>query len=179
MKNREEYVVLVDETDQEIGIEKKHTVHTGRTQLHRAFSLFLFKNTKKLLLQQRAEEKKAWPLVWSNSCCGHPLPKESYESAVMRRTRYELGVELNAIEKISDYRYCFIKDGVMENEICPIFIGFYDGRVIPNPLEVQAVKWINWEDWLEETINYPNNYSPWCIEETQILAMKKNQHLIH
>ncbi len=173
MKNSEEYVVLVDENDLEIGIKKKRTVHSSRTPLHRAFSLFLFKDTKKLLLQQRAEEKQTWPLVWSNSCCGHPLPKESYENAVIRRTRYELGVELNSVVKISDYRYCFSRDGVMENEICPIFAGFYDGEVIPNQEEIATVRWIQWDEWLEETMKYPNRYSPWCVEETQILAADK------
>jgi len=170
MKNSDEYVVLVDEEDREIGFENKFTVHTQKTPLHRAFSLFLFKNGKELLLQQRAQEKKTWPLVWSNSCCGHPLPKESYQSAVIRRTRFELGVELNQVIKISDYRYCFSKDGVMENEICPIFAGFYNGEVIPNRQEVETIKWIQWDDWIEETVKHPENYSPWCVEETGILA---------
>ncbi|SDU66227.1 isopentenyl-diphosphate Delta-isomerase [Desulfobacula phenolica] len=176
MESCEEYVVLVDEEDKEIGIEKKLTVHSKRTPLHRAFSLFLFKSTKdtkELLLQQRAEDKKTWPLVWSNSCCGHPSPNESYKSAVIRRTRYELGIKLNAVEKISDYRYCFSKDDIMENEICPIFVGFYDGNVVPHPQEVQAVKWIRWEAWQEETAKYPDKYSPWCVEETRILALDK------
>ncbi len=57
MKNGVEYVVLVDEEDQEIGIENKLTVHTQKTPLHRTFSLFLFKNTKELLLQQRVKKK--------------------------------------------------------------------------------------------------------------------------
>ncbi len=170
MENNEEYVVLVDKKDREIGIEKKLRVHRARTPLHRGFSLFLFKNKKELLLQQRAEGKKTWPLVWSNSCCGHPLPKETYESAVLRRTRHELGVELNIVEKISDYQYCFSKDGVMENEICPIFIGFYGGKLMPNPQEVESVMWIQWDDWLEETVKYPDRYAPWCVEETQILS---------
>ncbi|WP_300459115.1 isopentenyl-diphosphate Delta-isomerase [Desulfobacula sp.] len=173
MKNTEDYVVLVDERDRKIGIQEKRTVHTQETPLHRAFSLFLFNAAKELLLQQRAEGKKTWPLVWSNSCCGHPYPGESYASAVMRRTRYELGVDLTTVEKISDYRYCFSKDGVMENEICPIFIGCYDGKVTPDPREVQAVKWVKWAAWLEETITCPERYSPWCIEETRILASDK------
>ncbi|MCP4021507.1 MAG: isopentenyl-diphosphate Delta-isomerase [Desulfobacteraceae bacterium] len=173
MKINEEYVVLVDEVDRQIGIEKKEFVHGLKTPLHRAFSFFLFRdlNTRDLLLQQRAKAKKTWPLVWSNSCCGHPLPNETYEMAVKRRVEFELGVTLDRVVKISNYRYCFSKDGVMENEICPVFAGFYDGKVIPNPEEVEAVKWIRWENWLEETILYPEKYSPWCIEETQILAL--------
>jgi isopentenyl-diphosphate delta-isomerase len=44
---------------------------------------------------------------------------------------------------------------------------------MPNPQEVQAFKWIKWEDWLEEIAKYPDHYSPWCVEETQILASDK------
>ncbi len=62
----------------------------------------------------------------------------------------------------------------MENEICPIFAGFYDGIVIPNPGEIHAVKWISWDDWQEETFKYPEKYSPWCVEETRILASETN-----
>ncbi len=35
-----EYVVLVDEADREIGVEKKSKVHSSLTPLHRAFSIF-------------------------------------------------------------------------------------------------------------------------------------------
>lgn len=168
--NAEEYVVLVDEKDREIGIEKKSRVHSSDTPLHRAFSLFLFSASKNLLLQQRSAGKKAWPLVWSNSCCGHPLPGESYEDSVIRRTRFELGIEPVTVKKVSDYRYCFSKDGIMENEICPIYMAYCSGSVTPNPDEIHAVQWIGWKRWLEETLCRPHLYSPWCVEETLILA---------
>ena len=174
METDEEFVVLVDEADREIGIEKKARVHSSLTPLHRAFSLFLFRSTKELLLQQRSKTKKTWPGTWSNSCCGHPLPDESYEKAVLRRARFELGIELQTVAKVFDYQYCFSKDGVMENEICPVFIGLYDGTVRPRPDEVQAVQWIKWEDWVEKTVRHPDLYSPWCVEETELLASDKN-----
>jgi len=174
LNRNEEYVVLVDENDQAIGMEQKKAVHTDKTPLHRGFSLFLFNADNELLLQQRAGGKKTWPLVWSNSCCGHPFPDESYENAVIRRTQFELGIRLEKVVKISDYQYCFSKKGVMENEICPIFIGFYDGDVIFNPEEVEAIKWIQWQLWLEETDQNPARYSPWCVEETRIIAAHLN-----
>lgn len=171
---RDEYVVLVDETDTQVGVEKKSRVHSSSTPLHRAFSIFLFKNKKELLLQQRSKTKKTWPLVWSNSCCGHPIPGESYQNAVIRRTRFELGVDLSALIKIANYRYCFSKDGVMENEICPVYAGICKNEPIPDKDEINAVKWINWEDWLAEIRTRPESYSPWCVEETLILASAKN-----
>ncbi len=41
--------------------------------LHRAFSVFLFNNEGKLLLQQRSADKITFPLTWTNTCCSHPL----------------------------------------------------------------------------------------------------------
>jgi len=167
-----EYVVLVDETDQALGTCPKAEVHGAHTPLHRAFSLFIFNRDKRLLLQQRALDKPTWPGVWSNSCCGHPLPGESYESAAVRRTRYELGLDPGHVQKIADYRYCFTRDGVMENEICPIYAGFIDEapRNVPyRPDEVAAVRWIPWRDWLFEVTHFPHSYSPWCVEETLIM----------
>ncbi len=169
-----EYVVLVDEADREIGVEKKSKVHSSLTPLHRAFSIFLFKHTKELLLQQRAKTKKAWPMVWSNSCCGHPMPGESYEKAIIRRTRFELGIDLSSAMKISDYRYCFSKDGIMENEICPIYAGICGNEISPDSNEINDLKWIHWHDWLSEIRTHPDSYSPWCVEETLILASAKN-----
>lgn len=170
LMKKKEYVVLVDKRDRQIGIEEKGRVHTSRTPLHRAFSLFLFTPDNRLLLQQRSAVKKTWPLVWSNSCCGHPMPSESYENAVKRRTRFELGVNLDRIVKVADYQYCFSKDGVMENEICPIFAAMFNGKVRLNRDEIETVRRIKWKDWLAETRENPGNYSPWCIEETQIMA---------
>ncbi len=176
MITEKEYVVLVDEDDREIGRAPKSRVHCSVTPLHRAFSLFLFRDGSELLLQQRAGSKNAWPLVWSNSCCGHPLPGESYEDAVVRRALFELGIHLEKVRKISDYRYCFSKDGVMENEICPIFAGRHDGNSLhPNPDEIQDLRWIPWNEWIIETRLRPDRYSPWCVEETLIIAHALNK----
>ncbi|MEK7077270.1 MAG: isopentenyl-diphosphate Delta-isomerase, partial [Patescibacteria group bacterium] len=68
-----EEVVLIDEENKALGTMPKRNVHRKETLLHRGFSCFLFKNGK-LLLQQRSKTKKTWPLIWSNSVCGHPAP---------------------------------------------------------------------------------------------------------
>lgn len=172
MKDNHEYVVLVDENDRQTGIIPKNKVHHDKTPLHRAFSLFLFNPSRQLLLQQRAGSKKTWPLVWSNSCCGHPMPGEPYKNAVKRRTLFELGIPLTRVIKVSDYRYCFSREGVMENEICPVFAAFHDGIAAPNPDEVEEIKWMDWDAWVEEITYRPDQYSPWCVEETLIMAQK-------
>jgi isopentenyl-diphosphate delta-isomerase type 1 len=115
----QDVVVLVDEQDNELGIMPKALVHTDKTPLHRAFSVFLFDESGKVLVTQRALTKTTWPGIWSNSCCGHPAPGESYEAAIVRRVGQELGTAISSLEKVSDYRYRFERDGVVEHEICP------------------------------------------------------------
>jgi len=168
--NTPEFVVLVDENNNQIGTMPKSEVHGLETPLHRAFSAFVFNSKGQILLQQRSHLKKTWPLVWSNSCCGHPLPDESNLDAAKRRLIDELGLNVSQIEEVSPYRYCFTRFGVMENEICPILVGFTDQEPLINPEEVENTVWMDWEDFLKEIKNNQNGkWSEWCIEEAQIL----------
>jgi len=165
-----ELVVLVDEANNVIGSMPKSEVHGETTPLHRAFSAFIFNSSGQILLQQRSHLKKTWPLVWSNSCCGHPLPDETNPSAALRRLDFELGLKLDQIQEVAPYRYCFSRFGVMENEICPILVGFSNSQPNPNPDEVEAVTWMDWSDFLAETSqNQDGKWSEWCVEEAQIL----------
>lgn len=170
-----EEVVLVDEQDQEIGRMLKSEVHSDHTPLHRAFSSFIFNSNGEILLQQRAHSKNTWPLVWSNSCCGHPLPNETREHAVSRRLQDELGMNIDEkdIVFISPYRYQFVREGVVENEICPIYVAYSNDLPIINPDEVEATRWMKWEDYVQDTINHPENWSEWCVEEVALLDTSK------
>ena len=76
-----------------------------RGLLHRAFSVFLFDDQNRLLLQQRAAEKITFPNMWTNTCCSHPLgvPSETgvelaesvpgAKRAAQRKLDHELGIK--------------------------------------------------------------------------------------
>ena len=164
-----EEVVLVDEDNRVLGTRQKSDVHGKETPLHRGFSLFLFDRAGRLLLQQRSHTKKTWPLVWSNSVCGHPALDESNVAAAERRLAYELGMRAAHIEEVAPYRYTFVRDGVMENEICPILVGFATEEPKPNQQEVEAIRWVAWQDFLKEIAAQPGTYSEWCEEEARVL----------
>ena len=85
---------LVDEDGATIGTAEKLAAHQPPGQLHRAFSVFLFDEQGRLLLQRRALGKYHSPGVWSNTCCGHPYPGEAPFAAAARRTYEELGISL-------------------------------------------------------------------------------------
>jgi len=81
----EESLLLVDRNDNVVGNVSKiegHLNSYNRTgHAHRAFSVFLFNQNNELLLHQRSEKKITFPLLWTNSCCSHPLntPEEMVE----------------------------------------------------------------------------------------------------
>jgi len=163
--------VLVDECDRMVGTMPKQLVHSSLTPLHRAFSCFAFRlDDRQLLLQQRSRRKPTWPLIWSNSCCGHPGPGESRLQACRRRLQQELGLAATLLEQVAPYRYCFSRAGIKENEICPIFVALVEGEPLIDSDEVEAVRWVPWEGFLEETEADPGRYSEWCVEEAQILV---------
>jgi isopentenyl-diphosphate delta-isomerase len=171
----QELVILVDDDDNPVGTAPKAEVHHQDTPLHRAFSCFLFNEAGELLLQQRASSKVTWPEVWSNSCCGHPLPDERPETAVHRRLHVELGLAGVPLGlALPKYRYRAEHLGVVENEICPVWVGFTSNKPVLNTSEVQAVQWMAWEDFLagvrEAREPFFRDLSPWCREETVLLA---------
>ncbi len=171
MKSTEEYVVLVDNKNNQLGVELKSRVHTANTPMHRAFSLFIFNHKGQLLLQQRAHSKQTWPGVWSNSVCGHPAKGETAQAAAVRRADYELGISLNEkdirVFELS-YMYRYEHKGVVEHEICPVMAVQSNAEPQPNADEVEATRWVDWADFVAET-KQPNAYSQWCVEETGLL----------
>ncbi len=165
-----ELVVLVDDQNNPVGTADKESVHTKHTPLHRAFSLFLFNSNKQLLLTKRASIKKTFPGVWTNTVCGHLLPEETPVEAATRRLSEELGITGVTITEAAPYRYRFAdENGIVENEICPILVGHYDGDPQPNPNEVDAWKWTDWKAFLRDIDAHPGPYSPWSREEAHML----------
>lgn len=168
----EEYVVLVNSINEPIGKARKDEVHHDQTPLHRGFSLFVFRKNGDVLLQQRSRKKKTFPLVWSNSCCGHPQPGESAVDAAKRRAKEELGLDLTDIKEIiHDYRYRAEMNGIVENEFCPVLMGYTNQEPVINPNEVETIKWLPWQEWVEEITRNPQEYSSWSVEETQLLSI--------
>jgi len=80
----EEYVVLVDENDNKIGLMPKMLAHE-KALLHRAFSVFIFNNKGELMLQQRALSKYHSPGLWTNTCCSHQREHETNIEAGKRQ----------------------------------------------------------------------------------------------
>jgi isopentenyl-diphosphate delta-isomerase len=160
-----EHVILLDETGSSVGLADKATVHHADTPLHLAFSCYLFDGAGRLLLSQRALDKKTWPGVWTNSCCGHPAQGEDLADSVRRRLADELGVRATSVDLVLPrFRYrAVMDDGVVENEMCPVFRAYTDDQPDINPAEVADVRWTSWEELVSQFGTTRPSLSPWSL----------------
>ncbi len=135
---------LVDENGVTIGTAEKLAAHQPPGQLHRAFSVFLFDERGRLLLQQRALGKYHSPGVWSNTCCGHPYPGEAPFAAAARRTFEELGVSPSLMPEAGTVRYNHPDpaSGLVEQEFNHLFVGLVQAPPRPDPEEVGATAFV-------------------------------------
>jgi isopentenyl-diphosphate Delta-isomerase len=137
-----EPLILVDETDREIGHLGKAQCHVGSGVLHRAFSLLIFNRNGELLIQQRSAAKRLWPLYWSNSCCSHPRRAESMESAAQRRLGEELGLSCPLHFLFKFQYHAQFDDAGAEHELCSVYIGRCNAPLRVNRSEISAWRWI-------------------------------------
>ncbi|HSX16075.1 MAG TPA: isopentenyl-diphosphate Delta-isomerase [Candidatus Saccharimonadales bacterium] len=167
---KSEYVVLLDADGTEIGTAEKYSAHHADTPLHKAFSCYVFNDRNRLLVTKRADGKKVWPGVWTNSVCGHPAPGEPTEAAITRRLMYELGMAADNVRVVAPhYRYKTPPyNGIIENEICPVYIAHALGEPQPNPEEVADYKWVGWAEYTQAlAADTDNTFSWWSKDQLQ------------
>ncbi len=151
----------------------KLDAHTATTRLHSAFSCYIFNDNGEFLVTQRAHEKKVWPDVWTNSVCGHPAPEEARTEAIIRRAQFELGMEIASLQEIlPTYTYKTPPyNGIIEHEFCPVFVALAASKPQPNPAEVQAVRWISWDEFVATAeADTDDVWSWWCKDQLKQLS---------
>jgi isopentenyl-diphosphate delta-isomerase len=164
-------IVLVDDEGRAIGNLPKRLVHHGETPLHRAFSAYLFDADGRLLVTRRAEDKATFPGLWTNTVCGHPGPGEDDASAITRRAHDELGLDEVADLRpaLPGYRYRAEFRGVVENEICPVYLGRFSGPPVPDPTEVGEWELLDWAAFRGRLAAEGDAWSPWCREQADLM----------
>ncbi|MFV0141931.1 MULTISPECIES: isopentenyl-diphosphate Delta-isomerase [Empedobacter] len=156
----EEFVVLVDQDDQKLGLMEKQQAHVAGL-LHRAFSVFVFNSKGELMIQQRAASKYHSPTLWTNTCCSHPRDNETYEQAAHRRLEEEMGFDCELEYKFNFIYKAQLENDLIEHELDHVFIGTFDDEPKLNPDEVMAYRWVELDDLKKDMKKNPQNYTAW------------------
>lgn len=106
-----DFCAVVDENDKVIGMATKlacHKLNKDKVFLHRAFSVMLFNEEGKLLVQRRSKYKHLFPLCLTNTCCSHPrancenemeeLNGNGAKRAAIRRLEFEMGIKSSKVK---------------------------------------------------------------------------------
>ncbi len=156
-----------------MGTAPKASVHHDATPLHLAFSCYIFnQELEHVLLTQRAWSKQTWPGVWTNSCCGHPPTQDKIAGHVSARVFYELGLAISTPKLVlPDFRYrATMANGIVENEICPVYTAITTEVPVPNPSEVADYRWVRWSDLCAQVAAGELHLSDWCMLQIPQLA---------
>jgi isopentenyl-diphosphate Delta-isomerase len=156
-------IILVNDSDEEIGTGEKLMVHQ-RGLLHRAFSILIFNENNELLIHQRTSHKYHSGDLWTNTCCGHPNANEEISEAAHRRLGEEMGFDTSL-----DFLYKFqyrteFPNGLVEYEIDNVFVGTYNDSFVVNPEEVADYQWITVDELLENVAQNSEKYTFWFKE---------------
>jgi isopentenyl-diphosphate delta-isomerase len=174
----ESMLVLVDADDREIGVVEKMSAHRDGI-LHRAFSIFVFDRSGRLLLQRRALDKYHSGGLWSNTCCSHPQPGERLIDAAHRRLEEEMGFDCDLRGGYAFIYRADVGNGLVEHEFDHVFVGRFDGQPRPDATEVHGWAWRPIDEVRADMNARPSVYTTWFKVALERLRHVPNGRLPH
>ena len=157
---RSNHIILVNEQDEALATMEKLEAHQ-KGLLHRAFSVFIVNSKNEMLLQQRASGKYHSAGLWTNACCSHPMPGEEVEQAAHRRLQEEMGFDC-PVKKLFTFTYqASFDNGLTEHEYDHVFLGTFDGAVIPDTAEVEAYAFYSLAEIARQIRDTPERFTYW------------------
>lgn len=157
-----ERVILVNDDDTERGTEEKIAAHENGGTLHRAFSVFIFDDQGRTMLQRRAKGKYHFGGLWTNTACGHPRPGETAPEAGRRRLAEEMGLDAELTPAGTfTYNAHDPASGLTEHELDHVLIARSSQEPTLNPAEAEDWRWVTLDELERELEASPEAFTPW------------------
>lgn len=167
-----------------MGLAPKLAAHE-QGRLHRAFSVYLWREGQ-LLLQQRAAGKYHSGGLWANACCSHPRPGEELLQAAGRRLREECGLRGAQLQEAFSFIYrASFDNGLTEHELDHVLLGYYAGEaetLAPDPEEIAALRWLSFEEIEAALAQRPQDFAVWFkLSAARVISLlrDKNSDIIY
>jgi len=158
------HVILCTEEGDPLGTASVEEAHAREGKLHRALSVFIFRNDGLELLTQKRHRDKLFGGLWANTCCSHPQEVEEITEAAQRRLEEECGFTCPLQEVASFvYRAPDPKGKGSEYEYDTILVGNASPNInlTPNLSEVSELRWTSLEHLIKDIAAHPTTYAPW------------------
>lgn len=136
---------IVDENDEVIDVRTREKAHDEGLR-HRSVMFFVFNPDGKVLMTQRSEDKRFYPEHWSVVLGGHVTSGLSYDKALEKEMKEEIGL-LGSYEKIGS----FTKETEEEKENVHLYkVQAGPEKIQLSPFEFERAKFIEVEELEEE-----------------------------
>jgi isopentenyl-diphosphate delta-isomerase len=149
-ENAEQDVIAVDGDDEPQGLVNRLEAHTGDGIRHRAFTCLVFDGEGRLLLAQRAPNKRLWDTHWDGTVASHPVEGQSQKDATRQRLTEELGIspdqysDLRVTDKFEYKRY--YENAGLEWEVCAVLqVTLDDTTLDPDEEEIAGMLWVDYD----------------------------------
>ena|SRR5579872_512092 len=138
----EEVLDIIDEQDQIVGQATYQEVHAQHLR-HRVVHVNLLNDGDEVLLQLRSAHKNAYPLYWGFAAGGHVRHGETYERALVREAKEELGVTFSPKDFVykGEGNYVDQRGHQIHYKTYEVH---YDGPIESQNEEVDAVQFVSW-----------------------------------
>ena len=149
-ENAGQDVIAVDPDDSRTGLVNRLDAHTGEGIRHRAFTCLVFDTEGRVLLGQRAPEKRLWDTHWDGTVASHPVEGQSQPDATRERLDDELGItpdqysDLRVTDRFEYKRY--YENAGLEWEVCSVLkVTLDDTSLDPDEAEIAGLLWADYE----------------------------------
>ena len=149
-KNASQDVIAVDDDDEPQGLVNRLEAHTGEGVRHRAFTCLVFDAEGRILLAQRAPNKRLRDTAWDGTVASHPVEGQTQKEATRQRLEEELGVtpdqydDLRVTDKFEYKRY--YENAGLEWEVCAVLkVTLDDIALDPDEEEIAGMLWVDYD----------------------------------
>ncbi|MEX2382881.1 MAG: NUDIX domain-containing protein [Opitutales bacterium] len=151
-----EILDVVDAENRVIGQAPRQEIH-DKNWLHRAVHLFIVDEQSRILLQKRSAQRPTFPRCWESSVSGHLAVGETYDAALFREAKEEIGfvcrdpVPLLNIEGSDLTGYEWIQ----------LYAEKFSGKGVfrPDPNEIDELRWWSRDELLRALLDQPDSFA--------------------
>lgn len=147
-------IVIVNENDEIIGHKERGTL--DKEEIYRVSALWITNSKGEILLAQRSFSKKHHPGYWGPAVAGTIDEGEDYEDNIIKEAKEEIGLtDISPIKLIKkkvtgEFNHFTQWFGLkMDKDISEFEI---------QKEEVEALKWISFEDLKKDFLDNPDSY---------------------
>lgn len=152
-------VTIVDRDDNVIGyLPLFDAIDQGA--IRRTAKVFIRRSSGEIFLQKRSDTVAFFPGVLDQSAGGHVDEGDSYEETAQKELKEELGIEASLHEIAHVFAEECREDGTLMYMWSKLYVGTFDGELLPDPEEVAGGEWLTPSEIDELVESQPDVFVP-------------------